>query len=173
MQEADAPDLIPTFKAALQPKRGAEIIFFMACSPNTSKQTANALLLCFDRQSVTRARVVIAVLTPFFVSRPTGSGPNASLPCHAVPTPPPPLLPSYRNASRDTVGTPRYGGSTPRRSALTPSISRTSRQLFQDYQRASVTFRLCFTLVVRQGNRIGYVADLASAGMFSVQKRRP
>ncbi|CAN0096976.1 unnamed protein product, partial [Ectocarpus sp. 13 AM-2016] len=38
---------------------------------------------------------------------------------------------------RDTVGTPRYGGSTPRRSALTPSVSRTSRQLFQDYQRVS------------------------------------
>ncbi|CAM9756816.1 unnamed protein product, partial [Laminaria digitata] len=36
---------------------------------------------------------------------------------------------------RDTVGTPRPGG----RTALTPSVSRTSRQLFQDYQKASAT----------------------------------
>eukprot|EP00752_Nemacystus_decipiens_P011146 g9903.t1 len=49
---------------------------------------------------------------------------------------------------RDTVGTPRYGGSTPRRSALTPSLSRTSRQLFQDYQKASAAFYfVCLTII--------------------------
>lgn len=43
--------------------------------------------------------------------------------------------------SRDTVGTPRCNSSTPRRPALTPSVSRASRQLFLDYQKVKRLFQ--------------------------------